>query len=326
MKLKFAPEPHFRTGDSVRSIYADAIIPLLMLLIIPYIYNGARVAALTLISVAACVLSEIAFCVLSKRAVTVGDLSAVVTGLIIAVMLPVTVPYYIAVCACVFAIAIAKMPFGGLGRNIFNPAAAGIAFVTVCFSDEVFKFRDTKLLSHLSAFTRPEFTPVDSPAAQLAKGARPDIMTSEMLLGNFPGAMGTTAALVIIACGLYMLIRKTIRWQIPCCFILSAALIAFCFPRIGGSRPDSVIFEMLSGSLLFCAVFMASDPVTSPKTAWGRALYGIAGGVFTMLFRKYGAYEEGAVFALLILNSLSVTLDGIVFKTQQNMREAHSNG
>ena len=326
MKLKFAPEPHFRALESARSIYLDAIIPLVMLLIIPFIYNGFRVLMLAALSVLTCALSEVLFCVLSRRSITAGDLSCVITGLIIALMLPVTVPYYIAIFAGLFAVLIAKMPFGGFGRNPFNPAAAGMAFVTVCYAQEVFKYRDTKLLSHISAFNAAEFVPVNSPAAQLAKGVRPDIVSSEMLLGNFPGPMGTTAALVIAACALYMIMRGTIKWQIPVCFVLSAALIAFCFPRIGGGRIDSVVFELLSGSLLFCAVFMATDPVTSPKTAWARALFGTACGVSTMLLRRFGAYEEGVIFAILALNALAPALDRLVFKVKLNLAEGKGDG
>lgn len=314
MKLKSAPAPHFRAADSSRGIYSDVIIPLIMLYINPYIYFGIRPVVMMLASLFTCVITETVFCLFAKKTVTVGDLSAVITALIIPLLLPVTVPYYIIVLAGIFAVAVAKMPFGGLGRNPFNPAAAGIAFVTVCFADEVFKFCDTKLISRLPAFGEIAFNAVRSPAECLKSGIRPDILPTEMLLGNFPGPMGATAALVICACGLYMLIRGTIKWQTPLFFIFSAAVTALLFPRVTGLRLDSVIFELLSGSIVFCAVFMANDPVTSPKTPAARAVYGIIGGAGSMLFRYFGFYQEGTCFIILLLNSISPWLDKTVWK------------
>jgi len=314
MKLKSAPAPHYRSTDSSRGMYADVIIPLLLLYVNPYIYCGIRPIVILGVSLLTCLLSEAAFCLLDKKPITLGDLSAIITAMIIPLLLPVTVPYYIVVLAGMFAILVAKMPFGGLGRNLFNPSAAGIAFVTVCFPEEVFKFRDTKLLSKLSVFGEQVFESTASPAANLKAGVRPDILPTEMLLGNFAGPMGTTAALIIAACGLYMLVRGIIEWQTPLCFIASAAVMALLFPRISAAPSDSLIFELLSGSLIFGAVFMANDPVTSPKTPLSRAVFGALGGIGVMLFRYYGGYEEGTCFVVLIMNAVAPALDRFVWK------------
>lgn len=317
MNLKTAFAPHIRRTDSARSVMIDVLIPLIMLLVVPLMYNGARVFVLTGVSVLSAMIFEALFCIFSHRPITLTDLSAIVTGFIVALLLPVSAPLWLPVIACAFAILIVKMPFGGLGRSPFNPAAAGIAFVTICFPNEVFRYRDTKLISDLDLFASPTFQGAMSPAAMLHSNTRPDIYPTEMALGNYPGPMGTTAILVILACAIYLLMRRTIPWQIPICFIGVAALYAFLFPRIPGNRFDSVVFEMLSGSLVFAAVFMATDPSTSPKSNIGRALYGVLGGLVCMLLRTFGAYEQGACFAILIINSVAPEIDLIVLKLRK---------
>lgn len=317
MNLKTAIAPHIRKTDSARSVMLDVLIPLTMLLIVPLMYNGARVFVLTGVSIVSAMVFETLFCVLSHRPVTLSDLSAIVTGFIISVMLPVSAPLWLPVVACGFAILIVKMPFGGLGRSPFNPAAAGLAFVTICFPGEVFRYRDTKLISNLDLFASPDFTGALSPAAMLHSNTRPDIYPTEMALGNYPGPMGTTAILVILACAVYLIMRRTVAWQTPVCFIGTAALYALLFPRIPGNRIDSVIFEMLSGSLVFAAVFMATEPSTSPKSNMGRAIYGALGGLICMLLRTFGAYEQGACFAILIINSVSSEIDFAVLKLRK---------
>lgn len=311
MKLKAAPFPQVRLNESSRSIFADVLVPLCLLTVIPFIYVGGRVAVTILTPIVTCVLAELVFCIFAKKQIPLSDMSAIITGFIIAMLLPVTVPLYVPVCASVFAICIVKMPFGGMGKNIFNPAAAGVAFSILCFSEEVFKYRDTKLISPLPFFGSEGITYASSPLSVIAEGKRPDIYSAELLLGNFPGPLGTTTVLVIAACFLYMVMRRTISWHIPVCFVAASAFIAFCWPRIPGSRWESVLFELISGALVFCAVFVATEPVTSPKTKVGRVLYGILGGVLTMLMRYFGSFEEGVCFAILLINAIAPQLDKV---------------
>ena len=131
----------------------------------------------------------------------------------------------------------------------------------------------------------------------------------DMFLGNFPGPMGATNILVICACFLFLIFRRTIRWEIPITFIASCTIFAFCFPRIMCTNLQSVYYELSCGTLLFAGVFMLTDPVTSPTTRFGRLAFGFLAGIVTMLFRYFGGYEEGVCFAILVMNALSPILD-----------------
>jgi Na+-translocating ferredoxin:NAD+ oxidoreductase RnfD subunit len=309
MPLNFALAPHVRKKESSRSVMMDAIIPLLMLLIVPFIYSSLRVLSITGAAVLSAVVSEALFCLFARKDITVADLSAVVTGLVVAMLMPVSAPLWLPVAASAFAILVVKMPLGGMGNTPFNPAAGGVAFATVFFTGELFKYRDTKLLEPLPVFANPNLAGVESPALLLHRHTRPDIFPSEMALGNFPGPMGTSAVLVIAACAIYLMLRKTVPWQIPVFFIGTAAVFALLFPRIPGNRLESLTFELLSGSLVFAGVFMAAEPSTAPKSSVARGMYGALGGLLCMLLRYFGIYEQGACFAILMVNAVSYSLD-----------------
>ena len=308
--LKKGITPHYRRSESVREMMADMLIPLALLLVIPVVNHGARPLVVVGICMLTCLLCEVVFCLFTGHDVMVSDLSFAVTGSIVAMLLPVNVPFRVAVIACAFAVLVVKMPFGGTGRAPFNPAAAGVAFVTLSFPSLVFSYRDpSSTVAMLPFASSPVAETVSSPAALLKEGARPALLQEEMLLGHFAGPMGATAVLVIAACALYLVFRRSARWEIMASFVGASALFAAVFPRLNTGRLDSVLFELLSGSLVFCAVFMATEPSTSPKTPLGRCLFGFLAGVTTMLFRYYGVYEQGGCFALLLVNALSSSLD-----------------
>lgn len=310
MRLNYAP--FIKSEDKASGVMLDAVIALAFLLIVPVAYYGHRAVALAVVGAAAAVVCEALWCFALRRKLSIFDLSAVVTGLIIALLLPVSAPYWMPVAGAVFAISVVKMPFGGLGRNIFNPAAAGVAFLTVCRSYLVFTYPDPGELNRLALFN-PDFKAVLSPDAMLKSGIRPDIGKLEWLLGNFAGPMGATAVLVILACGVYLLYRRAAAFQVPLGFVAACALFVLLFPRIEAPYIDLLICELLSGSVVFCAVFVAGDPVTSPKHWLARLIYGVMGGLICMIFRYFSAYQQGAVFAILLINPFSAALDRAVW-------------
>ena len=310
MQLKKGTAPYYRRQESVRDIMLDMVIALLFLLIIPTVNHGPRVLVLAGICMATCVVSELMFDLFCNREIMIGDASSLVTGLIIAMLLPANVPFRAAFIACAFAVIFVKMPFGGVGKSPFNPAAAGIAFVTLAFPKEIFTYRDPLSAQSMEPFSRTvDVQTALSPAALLKIGARPSIMPDEMLFGRFAGPMGTTAILVIAACAVFLLFRRTVRWENMISFVGTVMLFAALFPRLETGRVDSVMFEMMSGSIAFCAVFMLSEPGTSPKLPFARCLYGMFCGVLTMLFRYFGAFEQGVCFAILLANAIGPLLD-----------------
>lgn len=307
-----------RRAESVNTMGKDWLAALSLLLVVPTIYNGPRVVVLAAVSAAACMLGEILCCLAARREISIYDLFPITTGMTTAMLLPASSPLWLAITASLFAAIVARGPFGGTGHTPFHPAAAGIAFVTICWPDLVFFYPDLSGGQKLPVFSDcSSFSRALSPDAALKQGLKPEIMPLDLLWGQFAGPMGTTAILVICACGLYLACKKTIDARIPICFVGSAAIYAALFPRIATTPLTSVKYELLCGSLLFCAVFLASDCVTAPRTGLGKVLYGIVGGILAMLIRSYGAYEQGACFAILLLNAFSPVIDREVLTARE---------
>ncbi len=235
------------------------------------------------------------------------DLSSLISPLILVLILPASIPYWIAIVGVLIANLVAKYPFGGYGKNIFNPAAVAFAILAIGWPDRVFAYPQP--FDSLGISSTVQASLGQGIAYRLQLGGAPSISGMDRLLGHFAGPMGATCILVLIACGIYLLARRTISWQIVLGTLGSSALIAFLFPRILVGRLDSVSFEMIAGILLFGAVFMASDPVTSPKTGWGKALYGVLLGTLTMLFRYFGKMEITFAYALLLCNAVAPKCD-----------------
>lgn len=307
MVLQAAKAPNIRYKESVHTLFTDVIIAMVPLLAMAYFYYGPRTVVLALTAAVLCFGLDLLCRRLAHTKIMLNDFSAVITGIAIVMVLPVTVPFYVVVTACSFAMLIAKHPFGGLGANIFNPACAGVAFVTVCWPKAVFGF--PKPFDDIPVFFTEGLTLVQSPASVLKVHGEPSGDLLLMLLGNYSGAMGTTAILVIVSCLAFLLFRRTITWHIPVTVLGSAALMALLFPRVQLNIWSGAVFELLAGCLVFGAVFLANDPVTSPSLPAAKLLFGAGIGVLTMLLRHFGGFEEGFVFAVLMMNTLSYALD-----------------
>lgn len=314
MNLQRTNIPLIRGGTTVASMMRDMLFMLALLLVLPVLRFGFRPAVTAVVTAAVCAAAEVLFNLIRKLNRGLSDCSPMVTGFLIALLMPVNAPLWLPCAAGLFAIVVAKEPFGSTGRNPFNPAAAGIAFAAVCWPSLVFTYCDPAVGKNLPLFADCTVPTAVSPDAVLKSGLKPQMLPFDMLWGVFPGPVGTTAALVVAACGLYLFFKRIARWEITAFFLLAVALIAAFFPRIACSALTSVKYEMLSGSLLFCSVFLATDPVTAPHTAIGRCAYGAFAGAATMGFRFYGAYPQGAVFAILIANALAPLMDDLVFR------------
>lgn len=316
MNLHKSSVPLVKGGATVASMMRDVLFALALLLVLPIIRYGWRPAVMAVLTAAVCAVAELLFSLIQTRNSGLNDCSPMVTGFIIVMLLPVNAPMWLPCVAGLFAIVVAKCPFGSTGRNPFNPAAAGMAFATVCWPNLVFTYCDPNTSKNLPLLADCAVRAAVSPDAVLKTGLKPQILPFDMLWGVFPGPLGTTAVLVVAACGLYLFFKRTARWEISLCFLLAAALIAAFFPRIATSALTSVKYELLSGSLLFCAVFLVTDPVTSPHTAFGRCLYGLLAGALVMVFRLFGAFQQGAVFAILIANAAAPLIDDLMFRAK----------
>ena len=308
-ELTISSSPHVHSRVSTQTIMRDVLIALTPALIGSVYFFGLRALMVTLVSVAACVFFEWAWCRMMKKHCKVYDLSAVVTGVLLAFVCPPTIPYWTIILGDLFAIVLVKMLFGGIGRNVVNPALAGRAFMfswPVAMSTwvKVGWENQAGLMSTADAVTAA------TPLAAMHQGQMPETSILDMFLGNIGGCIGETSALLLLIGLVYLLIRKIITVRIPLAYIGTVAVLAFLFP-MGNDRVAWMAAQVFGGGLMLGAIFMATDYVTSPVTKLGQIVYGIGCGVLTILIRYFGGYSEGVSYAILIMNCCVVLLDRI---------------
>ena len=319
MKLIVSLSPHAHGNDSVERNMYGVIIALMPALLVSFYFFGLGSVIVTATSVAACVRLEWAISkyLLKQERNTVLDGSAVLTGLLLAFNLPSNLPVWIIIIGAVFAIGFAKMPFGGLGNNLFNPALVGRAALLVAFPAQMTTWPQVgQLGSYLDAETGA--TPLAIMKEAIKNGDAtvldrlPDSLS--LLLGNHPdgaGAMGEICALALIIGLVYMLWKKIITWHIPVS-IIGTVFIFSGICHLASPAYADPISVILSGGLMLGAIFMATDYVTSPMTAKGQLIYGVAIGVLTVVIRNWGAYPEGMSFAILIMNAFTPLINTYV--------------
>ena len=288
--LRISVSPHIHSGRSTSAIMRDVIIALLPATVAGTIIFGLRSLAVLATCVLSCMLFEALFNLIAKKDQTVPDLSAALSGLLLGLNLPANVPLWQCVLGSAFAILLVKCIFGGIGCNLVNPAITARVFMLIAFSSL------TTQAFPVIADTVSGATPL----AEMAEGKTPELM--DLFLGTTGGAIGETCALALLCGFAYLLIRRVITWHIPVTFVASVFVLSFFMEGFDAVRALATI---LSGGLLIAAIFMATDYVTSPSTAWGKVVFGVGAGVFTFLIRYYGVYPEGVSFAILIMNILN---------------------
>ncbi len=313
--------PHYRSGETTRTVMLDVVIALLPALVGAIIFFGFRALTLTLVSVGACIAFETLYCKIAKKKNSIFDCSAIVTGVLLAFNMPVAVPYWLPVIGSFFAIVVVKMLFGGLGKNIVNPALAARAFL-FSWPSLMTTFTKPFVSPSLPIFSDPVFTNgaqlsdyMDSisaatPLKVLKSGMLSDTSIVDMFVGNTGGCLGETSAALLLLGGVYLLFRKVITWHIPVAYIGTVAAVTFVFPLSGGNFDvDFMLQSIFSGGLFLAAFFMATDYTTSPVTPKGRIIFGICCGLLTVFLRYYSGYTEGASYAILLMNMLVLPID-----------------
>ena len=307
-RLMFQNAPHVRQSESVVTMMTDVIVALLPIYLIAFFYHGARSLVLGISGVFFCgILSVLGAILLREK--PAADLTPIITGLIIPLLLPADIPYYVLFSACAVAIFVVKIPFGGTGYNLFNPAAVGFASVAICWPELVFRYPAT--MQKIEVFGESTVKIAQSPAYSLSLGAIPDQNILDLLLGSAPGPMGATNILVVVACGIFLIVKKAINWIEPVSFILPYSVLCLLFPRIGGSPLEALCYELFSGALIFGAFFMLTEPVTSPKRDFGKLMAGVSSAIVVFLFRYFGKFEMGFASALILMNVFSPIFDSV---------------
>ena len=292
MKLNLNPAPHVHSRQSTRVLMLTVIIGLLPCAAAAVYYFGPKALMLMLVSVAAAVLSEAVWQKASGQKLLVGDLSAVVTGLLLALTLPPQAPWWIAAAGSAFAVVIVKGLFGGLGDNFVNPALAARAMLLVSWP------------RYLTSWVNPGAwnSAVDAVSSATPLADPSGYSLTGLFLGNIPGSMGEVCKAAILVGLVWLLCTKTITWRIPVAMIVST----FVFSWLFGNDP---VVSVLSGGVLFAAVFMATDYVTCPMNAGAQLVYAAGAGLLVAVIRSFGTYPEGVTFAILLMNIAAPLLD-----------------
>ncbi len=310
-KFFVAPSPHVHSAQSTRSIMRDVLIAMLPALAVSTWVHGVDVLTVSAIAVVSCVVIE--FLIqkfLFHGECTVSNLSAAVTGLLLAFNLPSSIPWWIVVIGSLVAIGVAKMTFGGLGRNPFNPALVGRVFLLIAYPVQMTTFTAPVVEGYADAMSGA------TPLAAIKAGVPvEDVDLLSMFSGTIPGSLGEVAAAALIVGGIYLLWRRVITWHIPVAVLGTMAVFAFFVALADGDGAllyQLPAFHVLAGGALLGAIFMATDYVTSPMTHKGMIIYGIGIGAVTMIIRLWGSYPEGMSFAILLMNAVTPLINKYV--------------
>ncbi len=294
--IRVAPSPHIaRSNMTTQSVMRDVLIALAPVVGSAIYFFGTAALIHIIICTVSCLVFEIIFTRMRKRPVTLNDFSVSITGIIIALSLPWTAPWYIDVIACLAGVGIGKTCFGGLGQNFFNPAMVGRAFVMIAFSQAM--GAGAYVDPHAAITITTQATPLGGlPHEPLA-----------LFLGQHNGSLGETSILASIIGGIYLWWRRSASWEISISLLASLAALAWAGSFINNPALPGLALgiegHLMSGAAVFAAMFIATDPVTSPMSKRGKFIFGAGIGILIWVLRVLSGYPEGVMFAVLIMNS-----------------------
>ena len=302
--LDVAYQPQVRTNMDTRRIMLNVMLALLPSLLAATYEFGFKPVLMVIVSMCSAVFYEWAYRRLLKKSSTIFDFSACLTGMLVAITLPTSAPWWLPLIGNFFAIVIVKQLYGGLGKNFVNPALASRAFLIASYAGIMTNWVSPRAMG-LDAVA------MATPMSYLYAGEpMPDYYSyRNLFLGIMPGCFGEACKLALILGGLYLIIRKIISWRIPVSYIGTVAILTFAFGHEGYDNFSWMMYNILSGSLILAAFFMATDYATSPVTLPGQILYGVGCGALTVLIRYFGSYPEGVTYSILIMNICTWAID-----------------
>ena len=304
-KLLLSISPHISKRESIRRIMWVVFLSLLPSGLAGIFIFGWRALWIIVACILTAIATEAIILLLRHRKLTIIDGSAALTGLLLAYNLPSSLPIWMACVGSFFAIAVAKQAFGGLGRNIFNPALVGRAFLLLAWPRYMVTFNKPFIYSDSITSATPLALLKDGKAENIYQMG---LNYLDLFLGNRPGCIGEVCIAFLLLGALFLFWRRIISWHIPLSFIFSLGLLTWLW---GGSQVGQadVLFSLLAGGVVLGAFFMATDYVTSPLTRKGQLIFGFGCGLLTFIIRKWGGYPEGVCFAILMMNAVVPLLD-----------------
>ena len=306
-RILVSPNPHIHAPVSTRSLMRDVVIALLPASLVSVIYYGLPALVVFAVSIITCVgLEYLIERFLMHAPSTVGDLSAVVTGLLLAMNLPSSTPWWVVMIGAAVAIGVAKMTFGGIGQNVFNPALVGRVFLLVSFP----AIMTTWVIpgGYFGADAVTGATPLGLVNEAFLQGKSVasvvgDFSYCDRLFTFMGGSAGEASVLALLAGWIYLLVRRVVRPHITVSIWATVAVISLIFWLCNPERFTDPLFNLLSGGMILGSCFMATDYVTSPMSTKGGIIFGVGIGFITMMIRYFGSYPEGVSFAILIMNA-----------------------
>ena len=312
LKLIATSNPHIRSNETTRSIMLDVIIAMLPALVWAVIWFGVKALTLTAVSVIGCMFWEWLYRKLMKKPQSIGDLSCVVTGMLLAFVCPVHMPYWMIIIGDFFAIVVVKQLFGGIGKNFLNPALAGRAVLLASYAGTMTSWVDPAAGKAAIIGSNADVVTTATPLAIMKTGDFAELMATygvdKMFIGQIPGSLGEVSAVALLIGGAYLIWRKVINWQTPVAYIATVAVLTFLFPK-QGTGLEWMLYSVFGGGLFLGAFFMATDYATSPVTKKGQLIFGIGCGLFTVLIRYFGSYNEGVCYSIMVMNLLVALID-----------------
>ena len=323
--LEIGSSPHISSGDSVEVIMRNVVIALLPVCVFAVYTFGAAVALVLATATSSCIATEHILCKVTGRRSTIGDWSVAITGLLYGLTLPPDLPLWMVAVGGIFAVAVGKFLFGGLGSNAFNPALVGRAFLQAAFPQAMThwaeplgdsRFVDLPGSTLTLPFAQPAYDAVTA-ATPLAEMKFDGIQAAnrELLLGLSSGSAGETCAVLILLGGIYLVARKMMNWHIPTSIFVTVAAITWFFNLYDPVQFPRPAFMLFSGGLMLGALFMATDMVASPITNAGCWLYGFLIGSLVVVIRFWGGMPEGVMYAILLANAVSPHIDRLIQPT-----------
>jgi electron transport complex protein RnfD len=298
--------PHLADSLTTRRIMFEVVGAMLPLFGVAIWIFGFSAVRLTLASLAGCLATEaVANKMRGRSLASLTDGSAIVTGMILAFSVPPALATYQAFLGGVVAIALAKMVFGGLGKNLFNPAMVGRAFLMICFPAALTTWSEPMTMARIGVDAVTQATPLGA----IAKGAFGDFEMLKLFVGKVPGCVGETSTLAALIGGLYLVFRGVADWRQPLGMLGAAAIFAAIAHQAAPDKYAPALVHLNSGALMFGAFFIATEYVGAPLTPRGRLIFGVGCGVLVMTIRSFGAYPEGVMFAILIMNALTPLIE-----------------
>jgi len=298
-KLIASSSPHIRSDESISKIMRDVVIALLPATLASIYFFRFGAVKVILLAIISAVITEAVIQKIRKQEVTINDWSAVVTGLLLAFNLPATAPWWLPVIGSVFAIAVVKQAFGGVGHNFMNPALAARAMLLASWPVQMTNW----------VTPGPDAVSTATPLALISgtEGVVENLPSlTNLLIGNIGGCIGETSAIFLIIGGIYLVYRGVITPKVPVIYISTVAVLTFI---LGGFDLYYMIYQVFAGGLMLGAIYMATDYASSPVTPKGQIVFALGCGILTSLIRLYGGYPEGVSYSILLMNVASPLID-----------------